>query len=393
MVKILIYSPLALENGRGGEISSIELAAGLNKYYNISLVHTNIFIGKKLLNKKLIEEKLNGVKIKNRMNFATLHISNLVFIFPYPLEIIKFYRLIKKNDIIYTSFSTFKESLMFMIFSLLHRRGRFIVGYRKPLHSEKAFSLYNLKYRLSILLFSLYKRRIYHHALSENAKKFLEKFYVPNRVIHIIHGIDLTKYKNESSIVKSQDVLSFIYIGYLDDIHKGIKVLVEAVDEFLKEYKDLKIFFEFCGMGPLESKIKLLEMKYPKNVRFHGYVSNEIISDYYKRGDVFLFTSRVEPFPRALMEALGAGLLIICSKTIGSVELLKGKEFAFFIRKLASDSIKQRIKELYDFWNFDPKKFRELQGLAKEFVFKNYSFERELEAFTKFFERIMKENN
>ena len=32
MVKVLVFSPLALENGRGGEISSMELAAGLNKY-------------------------------------------------------------------------------------------------------------------------------------------------------------------------------------------------------------------------------------------------------------------------------------------------------------------------------------------------------------------------
>ncbi|MFX1328512.1 MAG: glycosyltransferase family 4 protein [Promethearchaeota archaeon] len=390
MVKILIYSPLALENGRGGEISSMELAVGLNKYYNTSLVHTNIFIGKKLLTKKFIEEKLNGVKIETRMNFATIHISNLVFTFPFPLELIKFYRLIKRNDIIYTSYSTFKESLIFIIFSLLHRRGRFIVGYRKPLHSQKVFSLYNLKYRLSIMFYSLFKKRFYHHVLSENARKFLVKFYVPNKVIHIIHGIDLTKYKNDTFIVKSQEILNFIYIGYIDDIHKGVKVLAEALDEFLQENKNLKIFFEFCGTGPLNSRIKLLEMKYPENVRFHGYVSNELIPEYYKRADVFLFTSRVEPFPRALMEALGAGLLIICSKTIGSVELLKGKEFAFFIRKLNSNSIKVKIKELCDFWYLNPQKFRELQGLAKEFIFKNYSFERELEAFAKLIKKIMK---
>ncbi len=343
MVKILIYSPLALENGRGGEISSMELAAGLNNYYNSSIVHTNIFFGKKFLSKNFINLKLNGVKIETRVKFATINISNLIFTFPYPWEVMKLYRLIKKNDVIYTSCSTFKENLMFMFFSLLHRRVKFIIGYRKPLHSDKLFSLYNIKYRLSILFFSLFKKRFYHHALSNSAKNFLDRFYDPNRVVHIIHGIDLNPYHDNVFDAKSAKKLNFIYIGYLDDIHKGIKILVDALDEFLTENRDLKIFFEFCGMGPLDTKIKALESKYSKFVKFHGYVRNDLVPTYYKKNDIYLFTSRVEPFPRALMEALGAGLVVICSKTIGSVELLKGKQFAFFLKKLDKSSLKEKL--------------------------------------------------
>ena len=35
MVNILIFAPFALENGRGGEISAMELAVGLQRFYNI----------------------------------------------------------------------------------------------------------------------------------------------------------------------------------------------------------------------------------------------------------------------------------------------------------------------------------------------------------------------
>lgn len=388
MVKILLYSPLALENGRGGEISSMELVAGLNKYYKTTLVHTNIFIGKKLLSKKAIKAKLKGVKIAYRMKFATINISHLVFTIPYPLDLIKLYRLVKKNDIIYTSCSTFKENLMFMIFSLLHRNGKYIVGYRKPLHSDKIFSLYNLKYILSILFFSLFKKRFYHHALSKTAKQFLEKFYDSTRVVHIIHGIDLHAYDNNVFNVKSRDILKFLYIGYLDDVHKGIKVLVDALDDFLKENRNLKILFEFCGMGPLETKIKELEKKYPEFIKFYGYIRNDLIAKYYKQSDIFLFTSRVEPFPRSLMEALGAGLLVICSKTIGSVELLRGQEFAFFLKQLNKISIKEKILKIYNLWIKDAERIYKMQRLAQKYVFKNYSSEIELIMFRQLINKI-----
>lgn len=388
MVNVLIVSPLALENGRGGEISSMELAAGLNKYYNTSFVHTNIFTGKKLLSKKAIDSKLDGVNIKTRMKFATIHISNLVFTFPYPWDLVKFYRIVKKNKVIYTSCFTFKQNFVFMLFSLLHRRGRFIIGYRKPLHSDKLFSLYNIKYRLSILIFSLFKKRIYHHALSKSAKQFLDKFYDSSKVNHITHGIKLDPYINDVFQAKSNDLLNFIYIGYLDDIHKGINVLVDALDEFLKNNSEFKIFFEFCGMGPLEAKIKALEKRYPRFVKFHGYISNDLVPKFYKKSDVYLFASRVEPFPRALMEALGAGLLVICSKTIGSVELLKGKQFAFFLNELNKSSIKERILEVYNLWEKDQEKVLELQKLATNYIFKNYSFSIELGLFKKLIDKI-----
>ena len=50
----------------------------------------------------------------------------------------------------------------------------------------------------------------------------------------------------------------------------------------------------------------------------------EKISEYYKMNDAYIFTSRSEPFPRVLMEALASGEIIICSHTIGSDELLSG---------------------------------------------------------------------
>lgn len=386
MIRVFIFSPRALENGRGGEISSMELASGLKKFYKITFMDSNILTEKILLDQKTIYRRLKGVDLKRKLRYATLSTFDRNFSIPFPNEIMRLFRIIKQNDVIYTSVHNIKMCILFIFFSLLHRRGKFIIGYRKPLYSGKLFSLYNLKYRLSILLFSMFKKRIYHHTMSLSAKRFLVKFYGTERVFYIVHGIDLTKFMKETK--KDSMHLTFIYIGYLDDVHKGVNVLLQAIEIFIKTYPDFNVKFEFCGMGPLVDNLKSLEKRYPNYIKFHGYVDNDLIPDYYKKGDVYLFSSRVEPFPRAIMEALGAGLVIICTKTIGSLELLKKQRFAFFIPHLSTENIKKKILEVYNLWKDNKKEFNTLQKMAKDFVFQNYSISVELDLFKKLIDNI-----
>lgn len=388
MTNIFIYSPRALENGRGGEISSMELASGLKKFYKIMFMDSNILTGKKLLSKKIIKARLSNINLLRSLRFACLNISNRNFTFPFPNEIRRLFKAIKRNDIIYTSIHNIKMSIIFILFSLIHRRGKYIIGYRKPLHSKKLFSLYNLKYRLSILLFSLLKKRVYHHVMSIHAKKYLEQFYDAKTILHIVHGIDLTEY-SKNDIKKKSDNLSFIYIGYLDDIHKGVNVLIEAIKNFIDANPHSKTLFEFCGMGPLESKVKELEKNYPENVKYNGYISNDLIPRYYKKSDVFLFSSRVEPFPRAIMEALGGKLVILSSKTIGSVELLNKEKFVFFIRELSPNAIEEKIVEIYELWSKNPEYIKTLQEEAYDFVLNNYSTAIEVNMFKSVIDNIV----
>ena len=387
-MKVFLFSPLALENGRGGEISLIELASGFHKFYDVTLFDTNRVISESLLSKESIKKKLNGAKRGKQINFATMRLFNRNFSFPYPWEIIKLFKVIKKNDIIYSSVSNLKIDLMLVLFSLLRRQSKFIIGFRKPLYSKKILSLYNIKYRMSILLYSLFKNKFHFHTISEHAKKFLENFYEPQKITHIIHGVNLKDYVKDEIDKKQEDVLNFIYVGFLDDIHKGVGVMLDGIEKFIKENKELKVFFEFCGIGPLESKIRKLQEKFPMFVKYNGYISNEQISEYYKRNDIFLFTSRREPFGRVIIEALASKLIIICTKTYGSMEILKGKKFAFFLRELKSDVIKDKILSLYKLWQEKNNYFKSLQESAKIYALENYAYSKELEMFKELIHKL-----
>lgn len=388
-MKILVFSPVSLEYGRGGEISTLELASGLSEFYDVSLIDTSVLPGKKSLSRDKILKKTRKIRKLATIYFATIHIFGRVLTFPYPREIKRLFNQIRNSDIVYFSISTIKTSLIFLLAKLIYRKVHFIIGYRKPFNIDKLLSLFNLKYRINICLLSLFKKRIFHHALSIHAKNFLENFYNPQKVIHITHGIEVEAFR-ALNIKKNDNYLNFIYIGHFDDEHKGVNVLLKGIKLFLIDNKGLPVRFEFCGKGPLESNIRSLEKEFPNHIIFSGYIEHNQILKYYGKNDVFLFTSRVEPFPRTIMEALAGRLLILASKTIGSIELLLMKDFGFFLSNLKPEDIKQKLIEIYKIWKHKPERIRSLQKGAQRYVFNNYTIEKEIEGFRELIRQIKK---
>ena len=390
MVNVLVFSKNALENGRGGELFFIELAAGLQEYYKVTLLETNILINKKFLLKEEIEKRLRGIKRISQLKFAQLSVLNKKFNFPYPSTIRKIYKMVKVNDIIYTLASNFKINLIIMFTSLLNPQIKFTIGYHKPLHSEKKLSLYNLKNRISILFFSLFKKNFYHHTISLHTKKYLENFFDRKKIFFLIEGLELDKCVDNNLEKKREDVLKFVYLGFLDDIHKGVGVLLKAIEEFLNENKNLKVFFEIIGIGPLKPEVERLEKRFPKFLKYLGYLNKEELGEVLKRNDILLFSSRKEPFGRVIIESLVAEQVIICTQTVGSIEILRGKKFAFFLKKLGIKEFKESIMRLYKEWIKNPEKIRDLQKLARQYALSKYSISREIKMFKDFFDRITK---
>jgi len=390
MVNVLVFSKTALENGRGGELFFIELAAGLQKYYNVTLLETNILINKKFLLKEEIEKRLKGIKRIPQLKFAQLSVLNEKFNFPYPSTIRRIYKMIKVNDIIYTSTGNLKINLIMLFTSLLNPQIKFTIGYHKPIHSEKKLSLYNLVYRTCILFFSLFKKNFYHHTISLHTKKYLEHFFDRKKIFFLIEGLEFEKVAETNLEKKREDVLKFVYLGFLDDLHKGVGVLLKAIEEFLNENTNLKVFFEIIGIGPLKPEVERLEKRFPKFIKYLGYLNKEELGEALRRNDILLFSSRKEPFGRVIIEALVAELIIICTQTVGSIEILRGEKFAFFLKKLGIPEFKESIMGLYKEWIKNPEKIRDLQKLAKQFALSKYSISEEIRMFKNYFEKLRK---
>lgn len=89
-------------------------------------------------------------------------------------------------------------------------------------------------------------------------------------------------------------------------------------------YLPLDSLLLIVGKGPLEKSLKQLanELGIENHVRFAGQVVEA--RRYFRAFDIFALTSDHEPFGMVLLEAMVAGLPIICSECGGAVEVVKG---------------------------------------------------------------------
>jgi glycosyltransferase involved in cell wall biosynthesis len=78
------------------------------------------------------------------------------------------------------------------------------------------------------------------------------------------------------------------------------------------------------GSGPLESELKSLtqRLNLESHVKFTGNIPEG--KKYFKAFDMFALTSDHEPFGMVLLEAMAAGLPIVCSNSGGGAEVVEG---------------------------------------------------------------------
>ncbi len=134
-------------------------------------------------------------------------------------------------------------------------------------------------------------------------------------------GIDLSLFPRAKSSFHGRDGIKIGVVGRFDknqgeliDIaatlqNKGIDIEVHLVGSGKKEEEEaLKRRSEKAGMG--------------KNVRFHGQIPHDKITDFYLEMDVIASTMKTEGLSLVAMEAMACGLPFIAYNRAGFVELI-----------------------------------------------------------------------
>ena len=95
----------------------------------------------------------------------------------------------------------------------------------------------------------------------------------------------------------------------------------ETVIRALAELNNAKLKYAVCGCGEQEGHLRELMNRFGigKQVMLLGYRTD--VDRLYASADLFVFPSRREGLPVALMEALASGLPAVCTKVRGNVEL------------------------------------------------------------------------
>ena len=134
--------------------------------------------------------------------------------------------------------------------------------------------------------------------------------------------VDKEKMRSQFGFDKNDFV--FMSTGQIS-VRKNHEVIIRA----LSKIHDKRIKYLIVGFGELEEKLKTLtrELGIDDRVVFAGYRGD--VKQLLHAVDAFAFPSLQEGLPVALMEAMAAGLPIVCSRIRGNVDLITNGEGGF----------------------------------------------------------------
>lgn len=165
-------------------------------------------------------------------------------------------------------------------------------------------------------------------------------------------GIDTGKLKDQvvdnyeeyrKSLGVSKDDICILSVGELVK-NKNHKKVLEA----LKYLSDKPVKYLLCGQGSeeetLKNQVKALGLE--EQVSFLGYRKD--VAEIYEAADIFVFPSYREGLSVALMEAMGKGLPVVCSRIRGNEDLIQDPEGGFLISPKGAGGIAGAIRKLCD---------------------------------------------
>lgn len=141
-------------------------------------------------------------------------------------------------------------------------------------------------------------------------------------------NIDQAKKRSKLGISKNDIVL--ISIGDVND-NKNISLLLDVIKEV--NITNLKCLI--CGEGPLlnDMKKKAMDLNLNSEIVFLGYRND--IRELLNISDIYISTSKREGLPRALMEAMAAGLPCVVSKIRGNIDLIDNDKGGYCCDEIA----------------------------------------------------------
>lgn len=127
---------------------------------------------------------------------------------------------------------------------------------------------------------------------------------------------------------------------------KGFDLAMRA----LADLKDLQWRWKIVGDGPLLLVLKSLadELGILDRITFTGWQTKEQLVDHYGQASLFVFPSRHEGMPNAVLEAMANGLPVIASRIAGNEELVVDGVTGLLVPAEDAASLRDALKRLID---------------------------------------------
>lgn len=125
---------------------------------------------------------------------------------------------------------------------------------------------------------------------------------------------------------------------------KGLDLLLHALSTLRDLPWDLTIVGDGPQRQPLEKLAEQLEIR--NRLRFVGWKKNHELAAEYQQANLFLYPSRHEGMPNAVLEAMASGLPVIASDIAGNEELIVHGETGLLIEPENQHAIEKALLSL-----------------------------------------------
>ena len=189
----------------------------------------------------------------------------------------------------------------------------------------------------------------------------------------IPNGVDLKKFSAPARDWSTPRLLSVGRIVY----QKGLDLAMSA----LADLKDLSWTWTIAGDGP---QMQVLQSMAEENgikdrVHFIGWQSADQLKKEYYAANIFLFPSRHEGMPNAVLEAMASGLPVVATRIAGNEELVVNGETGALVPAEDVESLRESLRPL-----LVDAKMREKMGRAsRQRVEESFSWNRVAEQYQK----------
>jgi glycogen(starch) synthase len=145
----------------------------------------------------------------------------------------------------------------------------------------------------------------------------LGNIFEPKLPIAVIpNGVDLSAFSGAQTVREGAHMLFVGRVVY----QKGLDLLLTALQTLSVPGWKLTI----VGDGPSADRLKqqAAELGIIQSVQFVGWQTRDRLAAYLKEADLFVYPSRHEGMPNAVLEAMASGLPVLATRIAGSEELV-----------------------------------------------------------------------
>jgi len=195
----------------------------------------------------------------------------------------------------------------------------------------------------------------------------------------IPNGVNGEDYLIEDREWSPARLLSAGRIVYQKGLDLGLRALAQL--------KDLNWEWRIAGDGPQMDYLQALtqELGVTERVNFLGWQSRDELTQWYHHSNLFLFPSRHEGMPNAVLEAMSSGLPVVATRIAGSEELVIDEVTGLLVNAEDVDSLRDGLRRLI----VEEKTRMQMGRASRQRVEEEYSWENVARQYSEVLESIL----